>query len=656
MDTNKREIAILYECLINDNYLTYDYLCTQFDISAKTIREDIKAINDNFKSFGLAIRLSRGKGYKVVCKDREIIEDLKKQFQYRFIDTNDIRNNMVYRSDRVLAYVLSKEGYIKLNAIAIILNLNIRSTSTVLSKTKEILADYHLQLQNKPHYGMKMTGREIDIRYCFIDTVCFYTSYKSTIDLFGDDLQLFQMSEEEKTAITNICIDYVKYTNLVINQIELRKLIILIMVSHYRMMHKHYVRFTKEELDRIKEHDQPLQVTYLMERLEQYYHMAYLNDELSFITFFIYFNLDYSLAEYRALLNQQTVRLSQANLQRLISELSRHNICNEDNTAIFQEFLYPTVISATIRGYLDIVEYNANSSLKKAVYNSPLSATIGNIAFNELKKATNCQLGETIYISICLAVYSCIRQTRNIRKMNSIALLTPSDRFTAEPLRRRILDRYSNIIKQIDILTTAELTSAKLKQYNHLIYFENMTPLGLAADIHKLKVDYYFTETDVKNFYEYIAIPSRIYKSGFADRWHYHYQFNYVFTGINALKKELLLKITDPLVLQQVNILRLSSKYIFNNTLNIILFTHQSAACFSELLILDHNYHYNNNHFNRIFIHILKPDGDMIKLKTAEKVIRNLTCIEDTNDTVLKTPFIDFYEYYIYNRRIALPK
>ncbi|MPN39900.1 hypothetical protein SDC9_187434 [bioreactor metagenome] len=46
----------------------------------------------------------------------------------------------------------------------------------------------------------------------------------------------------------------------------------------------------------------------------------------------------------------------------------------------------------------------------------------------------------------------------------------------------------------------------------------------------------------------------------------------------------------------------------------------------------------------------------MIKLKTAEKVIRNLTCIEDTNDTVLKTPFIDFYEYYIYNRRIALPK
>jgi hypothetical protein len=44
----------------------------------------------------------------------------------------------------------------------------------------------------------------------------------------------------------------------------------------------------------------------------------------------------------------------------------------------------------------------------------------------------------------------------------------------------------------------------------------------------------------------------------------------------------------------------------------------------------------------------------MIKLKTSEKVTRNLTMIEDTMDTVLKKPFIDFYDYYILLKKVTI--
>jgi len=654
MDTYKREIAILYEFLINNSCLTYDNLCTQFDSSEKTIREDIKAINDNFKSFGINIKLTRGKGFSLSCKNSDIIEDLKKQFEYRFIDTNDIRNNLVYRTDRVLAYILSYDNYIKLNNISLLLNLHLRSTSTVLSKAKIILAEYNLQLRSKPHYGMKLIGREIDIRYCFIDTICFYSNYATDIDLFGDDLQLFAMDENEKDVITKICIDYIKHSKLMINQIEIRKLIILIMVSHHRNLKKHYVKFSDNEIDIIKEYTVPLNIDYLIEKLEQFYRLSYLVDEIIFIKLFIYLNLDYSVSDYLTLLNPKTLAISQKNLDKIIDELQKYNICTKDNQKIFQKFLFPIAISATIRGLFNIVEYNANSSLKKAVFNSPLCATIGNIVFNTLKKVTECQLGETVYVNVSLAVYSCIRQTRNIRKMNSIAILTPFDSYTAEPLKRRILDRYSNIVKQIDILTTSDLLANTLKKYNHLIYFENMPPLGLETNIHKLKVDYYFTEIDVKNFFEYIANPSRIYKSSFANHNNYEYIKNFKFSGLDDLKKELLTKIEEPNIIKQINDLRLSSRIIFDNTLNIILFAQSEKDLFSKLIVLDHNHHYNNNHFNRIFIHVIKIDGDMIKLKTAEKVIRNLTCIEDTDDTILSKPYVDFYEYYIYNRKVFL--
>ena len=56
----------------------------------------------------------------------------------------------------------------------------------------------------------------------------------------------------------------------------------------------------------------------------------------------------------------------------------------------------------------------------------------------------------------------------------------------------------------------------------------------------------------------------------------------------------------------------------------------------------------------RIFIHCICIDGSMIRLKTAEKVTRNLTSIIDTDEIILSGKGIDFYNYYIHFQKNAL--
>ena len=74
-----------------------------------------------------------------------------------------------------------------------------------------------------------------------------------------------------------------------------------------------------------------------------------------------------------------------------------------------------------------------------------------------LQKISGQLFGQFIYIGLSLAVYSTIRKTKNLRKMNDIAILTPSDKESGESLKHRILDRYSNIIRKIDIMAYGSL-------------------------------------------------------------------------------------------------------------------------------------------------------------------------------------------------------
>ncbi|NCB32764.1 MAG: hypothetical protein EOM64_02590 [Erysipelotrichia bacterium] len=341
-------------------------------------------------------------------------------------------------------------------------------------------------------------------------------------------------------------------------------------------------------------------------------------------------------------------------LKALIRELKDNSIVGRRNQAEFEKYLYPVMIEKSIRTSFQLNEHNPNAFLKKAVIKSPLSASIGRICSAKIEKILSQNQGEMMYIRIALAIYECIQKT-NTTIMNDIAVLTPDDRSGGESLKHRVLDRYSNIIRSIDVLTLTDVLRQDMTKYSCVLLFENEKPLGLNDKVKQLQVDYFFVERDVKNFYEEVAIPSRRYERAFAIPKAEDYIRNCKITSLDEIKEKMIPQISSQSLIRQLREYQISTVDICNYTLNVILFAADDSECFSKLITLSKEMVYKERYFARIFIHAVCLNGNMVRLKTAEKVIRNLTQIEDTNENILTDHPIDFYDYYIYGQKVDCP-
>lgn len=177
--------------------------------------------------------------------------------------------------------------------------------------------------------------------------------------------------------------------------------------------------------------------------------------------------------------------------------------------------------------------------------------------------------------------------------------------------------------------------------------FENHFPLEINVSCPIYKVDYYFTENDVRFFFDYVSNPSRIYRRAFGPIHKKDYNVHYHCCSIQTIIKEVRDNTDDSLVIEQLDHFQISKHLIFNYTLNIVLFTKNKSKAFSKLYVLDHYLEYDNKRFNRVFVYVIALDSDMIKIKTSEKVIRNMMTIPDVKVYILSEPFIDFYDYFI---------
>jgi len=648
MNASRRQAAILYELTFSkEPFQKCSDLCAKFNVCAKTIRSDIKVINDDFRDSGICIRFARGEGYRLEADSEQTLKELRKQFRYRFIDSQDVEMNLDRQEKLVLFCLFTANGYVRVDDIASLLNMNSRSVSSLLAKVRHTLGEYGISLSSRPHYGLYLDGTEINIRSCYVDTICFYGTAEGSSMLFEDSLSMVNLLEEEKQKVMEACLEFVKETGCQLSQIAIRKLIVLILISLTRHREGHAVVLSEVQRNIIDRCGEWLNSRRLIYRIDKALSCHISADEVRLISVFLICWVDYSEQRYRKIVPAGVESVADSYLQEMLRLLKQLDIVTASNSDIFREMLDPVMISMSFRSVLGVREQNPNSYLKCAVANSPLSASIGWICFRRLESFSGSRFGEASYVSLALAIYSCIRRTNNIRKKVRLALLTPAEKTSGLSLKRRILDRYSNIVQKIDVVTVCDLLRSDLSQYDYLVLFENETPLGLRTDIPQFHVDYYFTEEDVRNFYERISNPSRIYKNAFGTIRASDYQLDFPADSVDEIIAYLKKGTDDPQLLRQLSEFHVNSYLVFNGTLNIILFTRHARSTQSRLLVLKKPIFESGLRFRRVFFHVLKIGGDMIRLKTSEKVTRNLTTIEDTDQLILREPFIDFYAYYI---------
>ena len=659
MELSKRQIDLM-QLFINkqNSFLQVDELVRQFNVCEKTIRNDFKVVNLALKDKHIHIHNARGHGYYLASHFNSTVEKNDHHKIQSLLCQNGLQS-LRQRKIVALKYLFTHYGNFYTKDLARKIHVSPRSALEIIHCIRQKLSAYDLQILSCASKGLIFTGSEIDKRYCYIDSMHFYT--ENNMHFFEEDSpEHFGILKEDIQKISDLCLRYIKSSHISISQNSYQKLVLILLVCKQRNENGFII--TGDELakknayicDRINSSFLKLHILFTLIK-NNFAENFITSADRYFIKMFLLCYVAYtqdSLCYF-----PDTVMKRQLHVRRVIENTLKHlGILSDRKVNSFRIYFAPLFITLAFRTLFKVTENHPDQAMETYIENSPLSVCIGSRISDCIEKEFSIQLGQAENIVLYLAVYEWIRSINTLCKKNMIAILTPlSDSFGIS-LKQRVLDRFSNMINKIDIYSFDQALVSDMSKYNCILYFAENTPLDITNSPRCLKVSYYFTNEDVSNFYENFAIPSRKYIRAFGSSDSFEYIKCYAFSDLNQLKNDLENTVVSSELKEQIKKFSFHAELVCNQTLNMIFFVRKPQHCFSKLITLKHAITIHSSVIRRIFIHVIHFTPNLIALKTTEKVIRNLTTISDTDEVVLKTPYIDFFNYYIYFRQDPLKK
>ena len=145
------------------SYINSIELADMLGVSSRTVKRDLKEISEILKDNGAEVEATN-QGYRLIINEDELFS--------QFIDENISSSAEVSgkKSDKVngILELLFSNLYINQDKIADELYISRSSINKVMMDVKNILSEYKITIQNKPHYGYILEGNEIDIRNCMV--------------------------------------------------------------------------------------------------------------------------------------------------------------------------------------------------------------------------------------------------------------------------------------------------------------------------------------------------------------------------------------------------------------------------------------------------------------------------------------------------------
>lgn len=150
----------LLSLLSQDEFRTADRLAGEMGISTRTLRGLLKELEEKLENNGAHIVCRRGEGVMLEVTDLEAFGML---FAIR---SQRIPSDSPERVDFIIEQFLKSSDYIKIEEICDAVFVSRKTLAADIRKAEDFFEEFHLKIERKPHYGMRLTGDEFQMRLC----------------------------------------------------------------------------------------------------------------------------------------------------------------------------------------------------------------------------------------------------------------------------------------------------------------------------------------------------------------------------------------------------------------------------------------------------------------------------------------------------------
>lgn len=471
----KRQIEILLNLFSNlDAPVSLQVFTDQFHLSLRSIQTDIAEIKETIKEHGLYIENNKN----CICMSITN-QETANIFMNSIIQDYNLNQFFEDQSSRI-SYIISRlldsNDYLKSADLADEMYISRSQISNDIKLAKNMLSSYHLTLISKPYYGIKIIGKENDIRNYIIQE-------KLKIkNLVCDEITHSFSSHEHIDDINNIVIKILTHSHYIISDIALQNLILHIVTAVNRIKSGHLIHMDSLNISPVYAHVIEISKN-ILEKCADIYNFEFNDDEIFFLALNLYGKREFDKQEF---ITDEINNLVFLGLYK-IKEIFGLDFTSNLNLRISLGLhILPLLTRINTNMQLrNIMTFNIKQKYTLAY---DLASTFTNTIIPSDKKILD---DEIAYVALHFVNYIDENSPQKKKRMLIISSLRRSETIL---LQNNILRNFPSI-KEVKIISKNSLSTTNVNNYNVICTTEN----DIFINNNKIqKISYFLNDTDIK--------------------------------------------------------------------------------------------------------------------------------------------------------------
>lgn len=172
MQLKKNEMKIIQLLLASDNYISSYEIANSTGISRRRVRDEMKNVKDILASLHLNLLSKPSQGYYIEGKSSQDLTELQSIINKNERDDDSLIPSLPdERSNYILSRLINNKDYMKLETLADELLVSRATIANDLVSIKKEFKKYGLKFNQKPNYGIYISGPETGKRKCLVDSI-----------------------------------------------------------------------------------------------------------------------------------------------------------------------------------------------------------------------------------------------------------------------------------------------------------------------------------------------------------------------------------------------------------------------------------------------------------------------------------------------------
>ncbi|WAA10129.1 BglG family transcription antiterminator [Fervidibacillus albus] len=489
---SKRQKDILLFLSKSKEPVTSSWVAKQLGVSDRTVRNELKQLQQTMQELGFSIESTRGKGYVLNIIDDErffnIIHHTSAEESHLAGDFADKDTRVLY----ILRRLILEKDFIKLENFADEMFVSMSTLQKDLKHVKEYLEQYQLKLINRPHYGSKVEGDEYMKRLCLSNLLL-----ERNQEAFLKEESLHLIDESLFLKIKEIIIQKVNKYKIEISDISLENLATHIAIACKRIEEG----FMIEGMEQVVENDYPFEnivANEIIQEVEKMTDLQFPDEEIKYIIVHL---LGTKLLHQKELIEYSKFDEAGTIVNEMLVKLK-----SELNWDLTEDREFIQALLLHIRPAMNRLRYNMNirnpllNDIKKKYPTAFEGAVIASKCIEQYLGIEVVE-DEIAYIALHIGV-ALERMKLNQKKIKKVLVVCASGVGSAKLLSYRLKNLFDQDLEIIDTINYYNLSTYDLTNVDFII---STIPIKENLAIPVQVVNTFLEEKDIQTIQQFLS-------------------------------------------------------------------------------------------------------------------------------------------------------